>query len=163
MEAPINGTPAYNYRRKRVVNNERRDRKTNWNSIISFVIFVLVIAGRPIGALLNRLFGGVSSQSATILPLLVGAVVLATVVVAVFRAVSRSSGRASDVRLPTTPGLEQRTYTPGSLNSERTSTAELPSGPKFDPVLSPGLALIGVVGVLVLLGAGLVVVVGALP
>jgi hypothetical protein len=157
---------------------ERRKRGSNWSSAIGWLIFILVIAGGPLLNLLRRAFGGVVSLPNNLLPLLIGGLVALSILASVVRAIGSSSRARGDARLPTDaipparlpntamppfggparPELPGAPLTPRSFVMPASSREpKLPQAPRFEPIVSPTIMLVGVVGVLLLAGAALFV------
>ncbi|MBK9942400.1 MAG: hypothetical protein IPP13_12380 [Kouleothrix sp.] len=154
---------------------DRKKKTFNWGSAIGWVIFVLAIAGGPILNVLRRAFGSSLALPANLLPLLIGGLVALSVLVSVVRSVGRSAQRrGSDTRLPTgtqptvtsapPAPFESRppprpASTPSMPSMPRTGAAgevRLPSAPRFEPIISPAILAVGLLGLLVLGGLALV-------
>jgi hypothetical protein len=144
----------------------------NWGSLIGWVIFILVIAGGPLINLLRRTLGSAITLPAnlpSLIPIAISGLVVLSIIVAAVRALG--GGRASSApRLPTDlsrpsrlPGAPMRgPQRPPSTPSPRAFTMPASSAPqqrlpatRFDPVISPAVLAIGILGLLVLGGAAL--------
>lgn len=154
---------------------EQKKKKSTASSVISGIIFLLFVAGGPIMRLLRSLFSGTVAlpNISNLLPLVVGVLVALGVLVAIGRAIGRATQGRGETRLPTNmqppssgvaPQLPAARAisvgTPGMANSlpraaER--SVPLPSAPRFDPIFTPALVLVGIVGLLLLAGVALVV------
>jgi hypothetical protein len=155
---------------------DRKRKNPDLSSLIGWAIFVLVIAGGPIlRGLQNVLGSGV--QIASLLPYIIGGLVLLSVVVSVVRGLA---GRGERARLPEragTPGAPQPpitqpmppfggelglpqyppTYREYGLPRTQQEATAVPRPPSFDPIVSPGLLLFGLVGLFALGGAALLI------
>lgn len=140
------------------MDDDRKRRDVNWSSVIGWVIFIGIIAAGPLSSLFRSIFGaGLPPQT---LPILIGALIVLSIVVSAFRALSRRS--RSDTRLPTSPIPPRSMSLPPP--APRTSTlptsgqgSAMPSPPRFDPVINPGILLVGIVGLLLIGGVVLLV------
>jgi hypothetical protein len=149
----------------------------NWSSLIGWVIFILVIAGGPLVNLLSRTAGGAITLPANLpalLPIAIGGLVVLSIIVSAVRALgggnrtggprlptemSRSSrppgaptppfGNPRGMLPPNVPAPRAFTLPPGSTTQQR-----LPAS-RFDPVISPALLVVGILGLLALGGAAL--------
>jgi hypothetical protein len=157
--------------------DNRKRRGFNWSSAIGWIIFLAIVAGRPIYQLLSSIPGANLSLPAnlpSLIPIAIGGLVVLSVVVAALRAIGNAT-RSSSPSLPTDPGSPARppsapmppfggaaprqptaapsprsfTMPPGSAPPPRLST------PRFDPLINPLILVVGIVGLLVLGGAGL--------
>lgn len=153
------------------MDNERPRREINWGSVISFLIFLLLFAGRPLLNLINQLLGGNTLAIAGLLPMIIGGLVIISILVAVVRAVgARSSG---DTRLPTGPTTASRPpgragaplppfggspIGPRSLGMPPRSTTQLPPPPRYDPLINPAVLVVGIVGVVLIGGLALLII-----
>jgi len=145
----------------------------NWSRLIGWVIFILVIAGGPLLNLLSRTLGGAVALPAnlpSLIPIAIGGLVVLSIIVSAVRALG-GGGRASSVpRMPTDLGGPSRLppaptrgpQRPQSTPAPRAFTMPSSSAPqqrlpatRFDPVISPVVLAIGVIGLLVLGGAAL--------
>lgn len=157
---------------------DRKKKTFTWGSAIGWVIFVLAIAGGPILNVLRRAFGSSLALPANLLPLLIGGLVALSVLVSVVRSVGRSAQRrGSDTRLPTgtqptvtsappapfesrpPPRPASTPSMPSMPSMPRTGAAgevRLPSAPRFEPIISPAILAVGLLGLLVLGGLALV-------
>ncbi len=172
--------------------DDKKKRRTNWGSLIGWLIFILVIAGGPILGMLRRALSGVVTLPSNLLLLLIGGLVALSILVSVIRALG-SANRSSTTRLPTGP-----TSLPGSMRLPTTSAPppsnapmppfggpsgvgpmpptmpasprsftlpqsgakeRLPPPPRFEPIFSPRIVAVGVLG-LVALGALALLVLG---
>ncbi|MEN9935239.1 MAG: hypothetical protein RLZZ387_1818 [Chloroflexota bacterium] len=168
--------------------SEKKGRGAGWSSAIGWVIFVLVMAGGPIlRAVQNALGGGV--QLTNLLPYIVGGLVLLSFVASAVKALGRRGGDAgprmpdrvgpslperADMSPPIQPmppfggelGLPQMPQLPPSPSYPARRVAEreyVPQVPRFEPVFSPGVLGIGVLGLIALGGAALLVLGGGTP
>ncbi|HWQ12981.1 MAG TPA: hypothetical protein VNL77_09280 [Roseiflexaceae bacterium] len=165
--------------------SERKRKQPGWGAALSWLIFLLVIAGGPLlRALQGALGGGV--QLTNYLPYLIGALLLLSFAASAVRALG---GRRRAERTPTLPeragptapagqpmppfggdagphlpplGGELRSpYAPPVQPSELRRLS-MPSerplrAPQFEPLLPPVALAVGVLGVIALCGAALVV------
>jgi hypothetical protein len=149
----------------------------NWSSAIGWIIFLVIVAARPISQLLRPLFGGnlaLPGNLSSLIPIAIGGLVVLAVVVAALRAIGNAT-RSGSPQLPTdlsrtmrppsapmppfggasprqpTAAPSPRAFTPppGSVPQQRLST------PRFDPLVNPLILAIGILGLLVLGGAAL--------
>jgi hypothetical protein len=157
--------------------DNRKRRGFNWSSAIGWIIFLAIVAGRPLYQLLRSLIGpnlALPANLPSLIPLVIGGLVVLSVVVAALRAIG-SATRSSSPQLPTELGQPMRppgapmppfggaaprqppiapsprgfTMPPGGTQPQHLST------PRFDPLINPLLLAVGIVGLLVLGGAGL--------
>ena len=157
--------------------DNRKRRGFNWSSAIGWIIFLVIVAGRPLYQLLRSMLGAnlaLPANLPALIPIAIGALVVLSVVVAALRAIGNAT-RSSSPQLPTELGPSMRppsapmppfggtaprqppalpsprgfTMPPSSAQPQRLST------PRFDPLINPLLLLAGIVGLLVLGGAGL--------
>jgi hypothetical protein len=145
-------------------NNKKR--RANWSSVIGWLIFILVVAGGPLLNLLRSALSGVVNLPANLLPMLIGGLVALSILVSVVRSLGGSRRGQGDSRLPTgnvpmppfggpaPPRMPPSTIVPQS-GSSAGRDQRLPSAPRFEPVINPRLIALGVVGVLLLVGAAL--------
>lgn len=158
------------------MNNERRRRPNNWGSVISFLIFLLFIAGRPLLNLINQLPGVNLGSVTSLLPLLIGGLVLISIIVSVVRAVGGSARRSGDTRLPTSPapassGRASAPMPPFGGPSAPSRSVEppiqsgsyMPPAPQFEPLINPVVLIVGIVGVVLLGGLALFVLGQSFP
>ena len=136
------------------MNEQPPKRKSPWSSLLSLLVFVLVIAGRPLASLVNQLLNTVNTGSISIpwpnaIPFAVGALIIAGAAVVIMRVIGSA---AAGPQLPT--------QTPYRLSR---SDPLVPAPPRFDPVVSPVVVLIGIVGLLLIGGIALAVVLQAAP
>ena len=147
-------------------NNKKRG--TNWGTVIGWLIFILVIAGGPLLNLLRGALGGVVSLPSNLLPMLIGGLVALSILVSVARSLGGARRGRSDTRLPTGtaptppfPGPDvTRTPPPGPRSftlPAASRQASLPPPPRFEPVIDPKILTMGVVGVVLLVGAALLI------
>ena len=153
---------------------ENKKRGANWSSAIGWLIFILVVAGGPLLNLLRSMLGGVINLPANLVPMLIGGLVALSVLVSVVRSLGGSRRSQRDTRLPTgnapmppfagpaTPRMPPSTVLP-QIYSPAGREQRLPSAPRFEPVLNPKIVALGIVGVLLLAGAGLLLAGLALP
>ncbi|MFN8570274.1 MAG: hypothetical protein U0Z44_22660 [Kouleothrix sp.] len=154
---------------------DRKKKTFNWGSAIGWVIFVLAIAGGPILNVLRRAFGSSLALPANLLPLLIGGLVALSVLVSGC-SLGRPLGqqRGGGAHLPTgarRPSRARRrrrresrppprpASTPSMPSMPRTGAAgevRLPSAPRFEPIISPAILAVGLLGLLVLGGLALV-------
>lgn len=162
---------------------ERKRKGTNWGSAIGWVIFLLAVAGGPIFRGLQGLIGN-SVQITNLLPYIVGGLVLLSFAVSAVRALSNRQPDSASPSLPDTSapmpppirsmppfggdiGVPQIPLPPNYASSRReTLPRPIQTGtyrtPQLDPVLKPGVAAVGLVGLALLGGAALVVFGGLL-
>ena len=151
----------------------------NWSSLIGWIIFILVIAGGPLLNLLRRAAGGTITLPAnlpSLIPIAIGGLVVLSIIVSAVRALSGGNRTGGSPRLPTdlstpsrSPGAPMPPFggqrgplrPPGTpapraftLPSSSASQQRLPAS-RFDPVISPAVVAIGILGLLVLGGAAL--------
>jgi len=162
--------------------DNRNRRRMNMSSLIGWIIFVLVLAGGPIFRLISQALPGTVNLPANLPTLLIGGLVLVSILASVIRAVGSNVQRRGDERLPTTPstparpmnapmppfsGPTGRTISSQSVQQralqQRSGRERVPATPQFDPLISPRVIGIAVVGLLVLGGLALVVFVGNMP
>lgn len=154
--------------------DKRNRREVNLSSLIGWLIFILVLAGGPIFRLISQAVPGTVNLPANLPTLLIGGLVVLSILVSVLRAVGSNVQRRGDERLPTTPspparpmnapmppfrGPTGRTINAQSLQ-QRSERERLPTAPQFEPLISPRVIGIAVVGLLVLGGLALVVFIG---
>lgn len=147
----------------------KKKKGVNWGSVISGLIFLLVVAGGPIFNLLRRAIGGAVTLPSNLLPWLISGLVLLSILASVVRSISQSNQRRSDTRLPTSvqppamstpPSMAAPPNMAAPLNTSAPrgafSSATPPTNaPRFDPIVSPQVVVFGVVGLLLLGGAAL--------
>lgn len=163
---------------------DKRKRRFNWGSALGWLIFILMVGGGTLFKQLGRVLQGVVTLPANIVPYLIAGLVGLSMVVSVVRSISRATVQRGETRLPTgAPGRPNVPMPPfGQPNSaaprlpasqlpqamrvpsERAQPygpgeSRLPSTPRFDPIINPGVMLAGVVG-LVIIGALAVMVLG---
>jgi hypothetical protein len=155
-------------------NNKKRG-NNSWSSAIGWLIFILVVAGAPLLNLLRGALGGVVNLPANLLPILIGGLVALSVLVSVVRSLGSSRRNQGDTRLPTgnapmppfggpaAPRMPPTTITPPQAYNPAGREQRLPGAPRFEPVLNPKIVAIGIVGVLLLAGAGLLLAGSILP
>jgi len=141
-----------------------KKRGANWSSVIGWLIFILVVAGGPLLNLLRNALGGTVNLPSNLLPTLIGGLVALSILVSVIRAMAGSRRNQGDTRLPTgnapmppfggpaAPRMPPSTIAPQFPASR---DQRLPSTPRFEPVINPGIVALGIVGVLLLAGAAL--------
>lgn len=168
----------------------RQPRRPDLSSVIGWIVFILIVAGGPLLRLVGRALGNLNLPG-NLLPLLVGALVLLSVLVSAVRALS--TRRPQDQRLPTpTPEMRAETWSearsanapmppfggpsagrgfaPPALpdisaapRAPSQPNAGQPRLPRFDPVISPMLLGLALGGLLLLGGLALLLIVqGAL-
>jgi len=152
----------------------------NWGSLIGWVIFILVIAGGPLFNLLSRVVGGAITLPANLpglLPIAIGGLVVLSIIVSAVRALGGGNRTGGAPRLPTdlsrpsrppsapmppfggsTRGPQRSPGTPAprafTLPSSSAPQQRLPAS-RFDPVISPAILTVGILGLLALGGAAL--------
>jgi hypothetical protein len=157
--------------------DNRKRRKNTWGSVIGWIIFILLIAGRPIFSTLQRVLGNnvaLPANLPNLIPLAIGGLVVLSIVVAVLRAVGNATSSRGDTRLPTdmsrsvrppdaatSPfgGAARPTNTPSSpraftLPPSSARPQQIPP-PRFEPLINPVILVVGIVGLLALGGAAL--------
>lgn len=166
----------------------KRKRRSGWSSAVSWLIFLLVIAGGPIYNALRRALGSSVALPTNLVPLLIGGLVGLSILVAAVRALGNSS-RVRGPQLPTDlsaprrppnaamppfggAGAPQRppipaaprafTLPPGSAPTPN-PPARQPAAPRFEPVINPIILGVGILGLLALGALGLIVLAGGLP
>lgn len=165
------------------MDNNRKRRGVNWSGIIGWIIFMLIIAGGPILRLVGQLFNGTVTLSTAIGPFIVGAAILLTIIVGAIRATGTTRSRR-DTRLPTSsdsparppnapmppfsngPSSDRPSLSPSvprPFNPPDQSTPQVPNPLRFDPVINPVILAAGVVGLFLLVGAGLFVIAQRVP
>src|SRR5262245_30719945 len=145
--------------------DNRKRRGFNWSSAIGWIIFILIVAARPILQIVQSLFGGkiaLPSNLASFIPLAIGGLVVLSIVVAALRAIGNAT-RSGSPQLPTDssrpisppsapmppfggaasrqppPAPSPQAFTlPGSAQQQR-----LPA-PRFDPLINPLVLGLGV-------------------
>jgi hypothetical protein len=143
----------------------KKKRGTNWSSAIGWLIFILVVAGGPLLNLLRSALGGAITLPSNLLPILIGGLVVLSILISAVRSIGGSRRGQSDTRLPTgnTPmppfgGPAAPRMPPTSVRySPPNRDQRLPSVPRFEPVFNPTIVALGVVGVLLLIGAALLI------
>ena len=153
----------------------------NWGSVIGWLIFIAVVAGGPLLNLLRRVLGAgapLPVNLSNLLPILIGGLVVLSIVVSAVRALNNSMRSSGDTRLPTGTtgqarppsapmppfgGAQRQPQRPPNLpSSPRAFT--LPPGsrppmppqvPRFEPVITPLILTLGILGLLALGGAAL--------
>jgi len=172
---------------------ERPPKKKNDFNWVGILIFLLLILGPQIGRVVSHLVSSVSGGTMTIstssvLPLLIGGLVAVTMLVAVGQAV-RNASRRGESRLPTSmsppPSMRNNLPRPSSTPYGRSSQPptvrrqraldqrgietrqqSLPGPPKFEPIISGKVLIIGVLGLLllaVIFGVAFLLMVSPLP
>ena len=164
---------------------EKKKRGFNLGSVIGPLIFILAFAGGPLLRLLRQALSGsgvsLPPNLSTLIPIAVAGVVVLSIAIAAVRALGNSRG---DDRLPTGMNPAQRSNTPlppfvgpsaprmptatpqpraFTLPTSSQSQGKLPTAPRFEPVISPRVIALGVVGLVVLGGLFLVVLGLSLP
>jgi hypothetical protein len=157
--------------------DNRKRRKNTWGSVIGWIIFILLIAGRPIFSTLQRVLGNnvaLPANLPNLIPLAIGGLVVLSIVVAVLRAVGNATSSRGDTRLPTdmsrsvrppdaamSPfgGAARPTNMPSSpraftLPPSSARPQQIPP-PRFEPLINPVILVVGIVGLLALGGAAL--------
>lgn len=142
--------------------NEKK-KGINWGSVISAIIFLLVVAGGPIFNLLRRAIGGSVSLPGNLLPWLISGLVLVSILVSVARSIGQANQRRSETRLPTSvqppvmsaPPNRSAPPAMSAPRGELPSAVSSPSTPRFDPIISPQVLVFGILGLLVIGGAAL--------
>ena len=165
--------------------DNRKRRGFNWSSAIGWIIFLLIVAGRPIYQIVQPLLGGnvaLPANLSSLIPLAIGALVVLSVVVAALRAIGNATsssspqlptdasrpvrppsapmppfGGASPRQPPAVPSPRAFTMPPGSASQQRLQT------PRYDPLINPVILVIGVLGLIVLGGAALFLLVQGSP
>lgn len=147
---------------------ENKKRRTSWSSAIGWLIFILVVAGGPLLNLLRTALGSTINLPSNLLPTLIGGLVALSILVSVVRSLGGSRRGQNDTQLPTgnapmppfggptTPRMPPSTVVPQAY-SPAGRDKRLPSAPRFEPVFNPKLVAIGIVGVLLLVGAALLI------
>jgi hypothetical protein len=152
--------------------DDNRDRRQiNWGSLIGWGIFILAIAGGPIIRLINQGLSGGIQLPTNILPILIGALVLLSILLPAFRAIGSGMRSRGDARLPTSPMTPRTQNTPmppfgggspyrPSTSAQQTKTVsrgsqQLPPPPRFEPIISPTILTFGIIGLFLLLGIGM--------
>jgi hypothetical protein len=157
--------------------DNRKRRGFNWSSAIGWIIFLAIVAGRPLYQLVRSMLGpnlALPANLPALIPIAIGGLVVLTVVVAALRAIGNATSSSSP-QLPTELGRPMRppsasmppfggaaqgqppalpsprgfTMPPSSAPPQRLST------PRFDPLINPLILAVSIVGLLVLGGAGL--------
>jgi hypothetical protein len=164
--------------------DNRKRRRFNWSSAIGWLIFLLVIGGRPIISLLRGVFGNTITLPAnlpSLLPIAIGGLVVLSIVVAALRAIGNAT-RSGSPQLPTELGRPARppsapmppfggtaprqppaTPSPRGFTLPSSSTPQRLPTPRFDPLLNPLILVIGVVGLIVLGGVALFIFTQGVP
>lgn len=157
--------------------NDRKRKPFNWSSAIGWIIFILIVAGQPLFRLFRGLLGGAGvTIPLNIVPIAIGMLVVLSIVVAVVRALGNASRASGEARLPTTldppvraPGAPMPPFggttrippsrsAPSPLSLPGTGAPpQVPSAPRFEPVISPAILGLGILGLIVLGGAALVI------
>jgi hypothetical protein len=157
--------------------DNRKRRGFNWSSAIGWIIFLAIVAGRPLYQLFNSISGAnvaLPANLSALIPIAIGGLVVLSIVVAALRAIGNAT-RSSSPSLPTElgrPAGPPRAPMPpfGGAASRQPSAAPSPRSftmppdsaspqrlatPRFDPLINPLILVVGIVGLLVLGGAGL--------
>jgi hypothetical protein len=157
--------------------DNRKRRRFNWSSAIGWIIFLLIVAARPIYQILQRILGAnltLPGNVSSLIPIAIGGLVVLSVVVAALRAIGNAT-RSSSPQLPTDLGRPARPPSApmppfGGTASRQPPAAPSPRGftlppssappqrlptPRFDPLINPLIVAIGVLGLLVLGGVAL--------
>ena len=74
--------------------DNRKRRKNTWGSVIGWIIFILLIAGRPIFSTLQRVLGNnvaLPANLPNLIPLAIGGLVVLSIAVAVLRAIGNAT------------------------------------------------------------------------
>lgn len=153
------------------MNDERKGPQINWGSVVGWVIFIMVLLAGPLSGTVRRIFGGaLPTNWISLLPFLIGGLVVLSIVVSAVRAYNQSRELRGPTlprssRAPAPPPPPFRGAPPASSNprlpSSKSST--VPSSPQFEPLISPRVLAIGVIGLVVLGALGLFVVFGGAP
>jgi hypothetical protein len=159
-------------------NNKKK--RSGWGSAIGWLIFILIFARGPITRLVQSALSGSSgtftlpTNLSTLIPLAVAAVVVLTIAASAVRAIGGRRGQ--DERLPTgtqpprpmslpmppfggpsapimPPARAAQPSSPRAFTMPAAgSQQQLPTAPRFEPIISPRIVLLGIAG-LVALGA----------
>ncbi len=172
---------------------ERPPKKKNDFNWVGILIFLLLILGPQIGRVVSHLVSSISGGTvaigtSSVLPLLIGGLVAITMLVVVGQAV-RNVSRRGESRLPTSMSppstmrnnLPRPSSTPYGQSSQpptarrqraldqrgfETRQQHLPKPPKFEPIISGKVLIIGVLGLLllaVIFGVAFLLMVSPLP
>lgn len=166
--------------------NDRERSRNRWSSLIGWLIFILIIAARPIFGLLQSLFGGSTALSPNVIPILIGVLVVLSVIVSALRAAGGSARSRGDTRLPTgsspppsQPSAPMPPFGGGAASSRgalpprsspraftlpaSSGTLQTPPPPRFEPVFNPTILMVGILGLLALGAMALFVLLGSTP
>jgi hypothetical protein len=159
--------------------DNRKRGGVNWSSLIGWIIFILVIAGGPLFNLLRSVLGGAIALPANLsglLPIAIGGLVVLSIIVSAVRALGGGNRAGGAPRLPTDMSGSSRPpnapmppfgnprgpLRPPSVPAPRAFSLPSSSAPRqrlpasrFDPVISPAVVAVGIIGLLVLGGAAL--------
>ena len=172
---------------------DKKKRGFNWGSVVGWLIFILIFAGAPLLRLLRQMVGGsvtLPANLTNLIPLAFAALVVLSIVASAVRALGNASRGGADTRLPTgTPAPPSRgpsaplppfggPSAPGmppiqSLPQQQSPRAftmpasssqpKMPPPPRFEPVISPRILVIGILGLIVLGLLGMLVLGQNLP
>lgn len=161
---------------------QRRRKGIAWSSLISWLIFIMIIAGQPLLGVLRNLFGASVTGLSNLFPIVIGGLVVVSIIVSAVRAIGNRPNRdtylPSQTQLPPlgseSSGIPQdgapfpRVDTTGSslgpsLVVPSGSIGKTQQAPGFEPVISPAIWVIALVGAFGLLGLGLLLFMGSAP
>jgi hypothetical protein len=137
---------------------ERQRKPRGGNNWIGLVIFLVVMFGSPLSSFVSGLIFQATGVSVSSGVLVIGLIVVAVAVSLVGSAV-RSAGRfniGSETRLPSGPTSAPQmsappsrpAQLPPSMSGSGLPPAQLPGGPRYEPVINPRILAIGVAGLL---------------
>lgn len=150
---------------------KRKSQEINWRSVIGWVVFGFFLLIGPLSGMVSQVLNGlVPSNWRSMLPLLIGAVVVGSIVYSVIRAYNANRnatpGAPSSSPMPPFGGPAMPMYheptippvtpeLPRAWNVTPPTTPDAPKAPTFDPLVNPRVLLIGVIGMLIFGGIGL--------
>jgi hypothetical protein len=161
------------------MNEDRKTSELNWRAVIGWLVFLLVLLAGPLSSFARRMFGGsFPSNLWGYLPLIIGGLVILSFAISAVRAFgqSRTGGAprppssplppVSGPQLPpawTAPTSQQPPLPPGAPGPQLPPASPTTparqqsplSPPQFDPLISPKILLLGILGLLILGGVGL--------
>ena len=119
-----------------MIDENKRQKKPNWSSLISSVVLIALLAGRPLLNLLTGLLNGasISIPWTSFLPYVIGAGIFVVGLVVVVRVLGNA---IQGPHVPTTPPTQR--YEQGTVQT-----------PGFEPVVPPVTLFVGVIGLVAL-------------
>jgi|HigsolmetaAR202D_1030399.scaffolds.fasta_scaffold18043_4 hypothetical protein len=156
--------------------NEENERRSdiNWGSVISWLIFFLVLAGGPLLNMVRRIFGGaiaLPAQLPSLIPLAILGLVVLSIAISAIRALGEVRVKRSQPSFPRPESIEMPdstfsmpwgdTYIPQprpDIPQRLSSTRNTPplTAPRFDPIIPPLVLTLGLIGLVALIVGALV-------